>query len=50
MTPVVMAAGLGNKQEQKCPSIQFSDAAEATADKMRQLWCVMESVMVFFMF
>lgn len=39
MTAVVMAAGLVNKQEERCQSILCSEAAVATADKMRQICC-----------
>lgn len=39
MMAVVMAAGLGNKQEERCLSIQCSEAAVATTNKMQQICC-----------
>lgn len=52
MTAVVMAAGLGNKQEERClsvhPFIQCSEAAVATADKMRQICCCLGKFHFFF--
>ncbi len=39
MTAVVMAAGLGNKQTQRRPSILLSEAAVATSDTTFQTCC-----------